>query len=549
MLELSEPARRTRRVGVSRPVPILLGLLAPLFLAAPGPAHAQSEILVCDSTLDSVVRLFDADGDGVFAPTEVSIFYDDSSAGPDLSTPNHIVPWNSGFLVSDGGTLDAILFLRDLNGDGDALDAGEVTSFYDDTSPGPDLSVPNGMAIGSDGALYVCDDGATVQAVFRFVDLDGDGNALSAGEVTVFFDITSPLTDPVTDPEAIAAAPDGSIIVGDTATGRIVRLRDLDGDGTALGAGEATVIYDAGGSVPLTDLDSLQVDAAGRIYAIDEDNGTVIRLEDLNGDGDALDPAELLLFYDGTAPGALVSDPNDAILVGPGRLLVGDGLLDAVVMLEDLDGDGTALAANETRIVFEDGGVTFSTPHGLALPAAPPPTGSVTIDSVSPTIGDAAGGASVTITGGGWSTTAAVTADFGGVPIAATVISSTQLSVVAPSHAPALVDVGVTTAGESAVLAGAFRFQHRFRRGDATLDGVFGIADPIVVIYYLFVPGSAVPACFDAADTDDDDTIELDDAILALDYLFGGGPPPASPFPGAGFDPTPLGPGCVTPGP
>lgn len=530
---------------------LLLPFLATLLGAVLGARQslpAQSEVIVCDSTLDAVIRLYDSDFDGALAVNEWAVYYDDSSPGPDLSAPSHLLAWNDGYLVADGGTIDAILRLRDTNGDGDANDAGEVNAFFDDTGAGPDLSVPSGMAIGADGALYVCDDGATVQAVIRLVDLDGNGDALAAGESLIFFGAASPLAPPALDPESVAAAPDGSIVVGDTATGRIIRLRDLDGDGTALGTGEATVVYDLSGAVPLTDIDALQVDPAGRIYAVDEDTGTVVRLSDPNGDGDSLDPAELLLFHDGLAPGALVGDPNDAILIGPAQLLVADGALDAVVLLEDLDGDGAALSPAETFIVYSGAGGILSTPHGLALPANPAPPPVVTIASVSPGTGDALGGSPVLVTGSGWSTAQAVTVDFGGVPVAASVLSATELGVMTPAHPPALVDVGVTTGGASAVLAGAYRFQHRFRRGDITLDGTIGLLDPILLLQHLFLAGSAEPPCRDAADTDDDGALELEDAIHTLGYLFAGGPPPAAPFPLPDFDPTPLGPGCETPG-
>ena len=80
-------------------------------------------------------------------------------------------------------------------------------------------------------------------------------------------------------------------------------------------------------------------------------------------------------------------------------------------------------------------------------------------------------------------------------------------------------------------------------------DADIGIADPIVLVWHLFVPGTETPGCLDAADADDDDVVAIDDAIAILGYLFSGGPPPASPFPDPGFDPTPLGPGCVSPGP
>jgi hypothetical protein len=67
-----------------------------------------------------------------------------------------------------------------------------------------------------------------------------------------------------------------------------------------------------------------------------------------------------------------------------------------------------------------------------------------------------------------------------------------------------------------------------FVRGDANQDGQINIADPIVVLNYLFARGKALP-CFDAADANDDESINIADAIMALGYLFGGTgalPPP-----------------------
>ena len=97
-------------------------LILLLVLATSSPAG--DEFFVCDSTLDAVYSLIDLDGDGVIDPaTEVILYYDYTSPGPDLSTPSHLLPYMDGLLLADGGTLDAILFLRDLNGDGDANDS------------------------------------------------------------------------------------------------------------------------------------------------------------------------------------------------------------------------------------------------------------------------------------------------------------------------------------------------------------------------------------------------------------------------------------------
>ena len=63
------------------------------------------------------------------------------------------------------------------------------------------------------------------------------------------------------------------------------------------------------------------------------------------------------------------------------------------------------------------------------------------------------------------------------------------------------------------------------------------IGDPIYMLRYTFA-GADKPACEAACDADDDGKVALDDALLALNYLFQNGPPPAPPFPEAGEDPS-----------
>ena len=78
-----------------------------------------------------------------------------------------------------------------------------------------------------------------------------------------------------------------------------------------------------------------------------------------------------------------------------------------------------------------------------------------------------------------------------------------------------------------------------FIRGDANRDRLVNIVDAIAILQWLFIPGSerTLVPCPDAADVDDNGQIELTDAIEVVHYLFGGGRPPAPPFPDAGRDP------------
>jgi hypothetical protein len=70
----------------------------------------------------------------------------------------------------------------------------------------------------------------------------------------------------------------------------------------------------------------------------------------------------------------------------------------------------------------------------------------------------------------------------------------------------------------------------RFRRGDADLDGRVLLNDAVVILGHLF-RGTGPLACPDAADFNDDATLNLTDPVGVLRYLFQGGPPPAPPGP------------------
>ncbi len=75
-----------------------------------------------------------------------------------------------------------------------------------------------------------------------------------------------------------------------------------------------------------------------------------------------------------------------------------------------------------------------------------------------------------------------------------------------------------------------------FSRGDANGDGQFNIADPIATLTHLF--GGLELDCRSAADINDDDALDLADAIFALLVQFTGGVAISPPF-DCGIDPTP----------
>lgn len=443
-----------------------------LTMGLTAPTHGMDTTWVCDSSNDAIYRMVDLNGDGTIDPThEVLVFYDDTSPGPDLSTPLHLLRLGSSLLVADAGTVDAILRLTDLNGDGDANDAGEVVAYYDDSATGPDLATANGMSHAPGGAVLVSDDGSTVRAILRLIDTNNDGDAGDDGEVSIYYDQSALSPSPVmSDPEAVAAASSGAVYVADSALGRVLRLADLNGDGDALDAAEATIFYE--GSVPalLTDIDAVQLDG-DVVIAVDEDNGTVLRLTDSNGDGDALDPGEAMVWIDG-ATTAVAHDPNDVIVIGDGKLLIADGMQDALFLAEDVDGNGMIEAA-ETTPYFDDAGALLATPSGVAFEAAPPTSSPPQISSVTPGAGPLAGGTPVTLTGAALLEVFSV--KFGVVDATFNVVDDSTIEAVAPVAAlSGLVDVTVESPHGAAVAVNAFEYVAPATLTISTVDPPYG---------------------------------------------------------------------------
>ena len=72
------------------------------------------------------------------------------------------------------------------------------------------------------------------------------------------------------------------------------------------------------------------------------------------------------------------------------------------------------------------------------------------------------------------------------------------------------------------------------------------IADPTYIMSRLFPPVGPAPPfdCEDAADVNDDGAIDIADPVVILNWLFSSGPDPVAPFPNCGVDPTSDGFAC-----
>ena len=106
-----------------------------------------------------------------------------------------------------------------------------------------------------------------------------------------------------------------------------------------------------------------------------------------------------------------------------------------------------------------------------------------------------------------------------------------------------LIAVGTASFSDLLRLKAFEEIPEPYIRGDANRDGSVDINDPVVTLAYLFRQG-APPACQTAADADDSGYVEMFDPVMVLRMLFLNGPPLSEPFPDAGYDPTPDGLDC-----
>ncbi len=82
-----------------------------------------------------------------------------------------------------------------------------------------------------------------------------------------------------------------------------------------------------------------------------------------------------------------------------------------------------------------------------------------------------------------------------------------------------------------------------FRRADCNADGSVNVADAVTALDQLFI-GATTIDCPLACDANDDDAFDISDPVFTLAHLFTSGPPPPDPFVICGPDPTPTALAC-----
>ena len=157
-------------------------------------AIVDHAILVTASDQDEVLRLTDKNGDGDALDVGES-----SVITPIIDSPVGLLADGGGGFFFSSLSDDAVYQAVDRNGDGDALDVIETLPFADSVFGG--LNGPWGMADHENGGFLLADfiDGQ----ILWVRDANGDGDALDQGDVRLF-------ADGFTFPVDVVAAPDCS---------------------------------------------------------------------------------------------------------------------------------------------------------------------------------------------------------------------------------------------------------------------------------------------------------------------------------------------------
>lgn len=269
--------------------------------------------------------------------------------------------------VFDQG-LKRIVRLADENGDGDMLDAGESTVFFDNTG---ELGIYNsqGMWALGDSELLATDNVAgnnnDDSNVIRLTDENGDGDAFDAGEAAMWFAGGLPGEATMTFPVALAQGPDGAfyLVNNDFSDGLpdgVYRLSDENGDGDVDDAGESSLHYDFGQRDPVSQVFDIDFAPDGRAYTIDirtpeENNASVDAIESGGSNmGEVMDAA--ILF-------GMTQNDEKLVLPGFGGEITYDSVNDRVILATiDIQHHDHLVALTD----FNDSG-SFDTPAELTI--------------------------------------------------------------------------------------------------------------------------------------------------------------------------------------
>jgi len=224
-----------------------------------------------------------------------------------------------------------------------------VTTIAGDGSP-LGLSDPFGIAVATDGTIYVTDAGDYNR--IQKITLDGNVTTI-AGGVEGFGDGVGDKAL-FNTPSGVAFAPNGFLIVADTGNNRIRRVTPVGQTGTVAGNGTAGYVDGPANKAQFNGPIGVAVDARDYIYVADSYNDR-IRLITPEGQVSTVAGKGTPGYADGDRNTALFDTPSGVVVANDGSLIVADTGNDR---LRRIDTQG-----NVTTLPVAD----LSSPIGLVL--------------------------------------------------------------------------------------------------------------------------------------------------------------------------------------
>ena len=307
------------------------------------------------ATNDMVLRLEDIDGDGLTTGPGEIVEWADTRAGGGFSntSPDGLDydPVTGGFYVTDdnwsSGTQPGagIHYYEDVNNDGDANDSGEFKQFVDAIA-GTTIAGTSGQVsvdLGDFEAIMVDSTNGVVIGfaqqdcmLYAFQDLNGDGDAMDAGEAWNFCNLVDDVPGLEVNADVLAGTLPNAGCPSNSGVGMYATLEVLE--------------FDAGGGPNGEDVYWIQSTASSA--SCNGAGGRLYRGIDNNGDLDLNDPGEVVEFYYG--PNSQAATPSfyaGAAHDGGYSYRSGGGDL---YFLYDANNDGDAMDAGEEIWVSTD---------------------------------------------------------------------------------------------------------------------------------------------------------------------------------------------------
>ncbi len=312
--------------------PMLRTLLAGLALAPL--ASALDLTFVADTTDDRIYRLRELNLDGDYDDAgEVGTFYDTALGLLPMTSPNGLVVRPDGGVLVCDSNVDQVLLLRDTNLDGDALDTGEASVFFDGTvggnATGIQMVAANGLALDAAGRVWVASNNQILGSIVGddlilvLEDLNADGDANDLGEARVFHAPalgSGVVGDSI--PTAVKVGLDGAVYYAENGvTGAVAkaiwRLEDRNGSGSIDAPGEATAFFTIPPQPSNVFLWDVEQGLDGAWYVSDRGNEVLWRAFDADADG-VIAAGEAVAWFTGSAPSDLwtVRFASDGSIVG-----------------------------------------------------------------------------------------------------------------------------------------------------------------------------------------------------------------------------------------